>query len=352
MIMAAFLIGSALALPLRPTPASRIFMTERARVVTTDIEETAAAVAGKINVDEATDDVSKLLLKEWFNKGMAERRFTRAADWLSMGESVSAVDVVCVLSRWREFAEWDEHGILPEMDAMFDGAGNVCDGPALQRAWVRWDAAHVDSLWASSIRLDRTTHLPPWKARGVKRPKADPFWGVPDVEAAGSQPWAARSPERRGWCVRFGQAQRWWHATNVAGGLPVRTDTAPLAASVGLTPEEIDQREVSPLACDIVFDALSRSQSGIVDKELVNERRACYETSDGAFDADAFAADLSAAKRATVVASAIFPGSLNLVMLVAYLQCDGVAKTMEAWDGMLETIMANVALWSRMLQGI
>ena len=118
-----------------------------------------------------------------------------------------------------------------------------------------------------------------------------------------------------------------------------------MAASVGMSVEALDATPPTWEACDVVFDALSRSQSGIVDKTLIDERRAAYEDADGAFDAAAFAADLSAAKRNILVSLAIFPGSLNLIFLVAYLEADGWAATLDAYDNFLRTVNANLAIW-------
>ena len=98
--------------------------------------------------------------------------------------------------------------------------------------------------------------------------------------------------------------------------LPFKSEA--MAASVGLSAAELDAREVTWEACDVVFDALSRSQSGIIDKSLVDERRAAYQTSEGGFDAEAFEADLAAAGATVAASLAIFPGSLNLVFLVAF----------------------------------
>ena len=120
---------------------------------------------------------------------------------------------------------------------------------------------------------------------------------------------------------------------------------------MGTTAAELDAQPVSWAACDVVFDALSRSQSGLVDRQVIDERRAAYETADGAFDAEAFAADLFAARRNVVTSLAIFPGSLNLVFLVAFLQADGVEAAGGAWDNLVRTVEANVAIWSSMMGG-
>ena len=96
------------------------------------------------------------------------------------------------------------------------------------------------------------------------------------------------TPQRRGWAKRNRQVQRYWHAENV-GLLPFTSK--PLAASVGCTVAEMNAMPINPRACDVVFDALSRSQSGITEEEFCDERRAAWQAADGSFDAAAFEAD-------------------------------------------------------------
>ena len=211
-----------------------------------------AAVYKPVSVESAATAIREELKAEREGEGvgdsLASRRFVRPGSMLS-GESVSAAEIVAVLARWRSFTEWDSIGALAEMDCLFDAEGQVQDGPALQAAWERWEEAHDGSLWSKSIKLDRTAHLPPYKSWSVR----DTYWTSSEEEeptAAGPQPWAARSPERRGWCIRRGQAQRWWFRTNVPL-LPVRDDMNAFTQSVGSG----ELPDVSPLACDIVFDA-------------------------------------------------------------------------------------------------
>jgi hypothetical protein len=96
------------------------------------------------------------------------------------------------------------------------------------------------------------------------------------------------------------------------------------------------------------FDALSRSQSGIVDIGVIDERRGNYEDADGGFDAEAFAADLAAGRGTIAVSLAIFPGTLNLVFLVAFLQADGVSAVLEAWGAASAQVGRNIDLWTGM----
>ena len=186
------------------------------------------------------------------------------------------------------------------------------------------------------------------------KPRRDPLFGdylgKSNERLSGPQPDAARSAARRGWCIKRGQAQRWWHNENICNGLLPFEDEA-LAASVGTTAAALNACPPSWEAADVVFDALSRSQSGIVDKTLVDERRASWQAADGAFDAQAFAADLGAARRSVAVAYAIFPGMLNVVFLIAFVQAGGPQEALAAYEHMLQQMDANMAIWTGMASG-
>lgn len=300
-----------------------------------------------------------------FMSDAASRTFTRGGDLLGTGDSYTAVEVVNVLGRWRSFKDWDSLGVLKEMDQLFDEDGNVQDSPALKRAWARWDAEYITgknpAMEAKMLKVKglpeyRMKNLPVWMAAGSdSKPKRDPafgeYLGRGEERLTGPQPDAARSAARRGFCKRKGQVQRWWHNEGlVSGALPFTN--AAMAESVGLSVGDFRAMEPpSWEACDVVFDALSRSQSGIVSRDLIDERRQSYEAGDGGFDADAFAGDLNAARATVAVSLAIFPGSLNLIFLVAFLQADGVAASLTAWDDLLAQVDRNVGIWAGMLQG-
>ena len=295
---------------------------------------------------------------------IASQTFTRASDVFGTGERVTAVEVVNVLGRWKRHTEWESLGVLVEMDKLFDESGNVYDGPALQRAWERWDAEYVTGKDPKKIKQltknktpeFRRANLPVWVASNRQILKRDPLFG--DYKGAGGerltgpQPDASRSAARRGFCIRRKQVQRWWHNENIADKqlLPF-TDEA-LAASVGCTAAELNAVAPTWEACDVVFDALSRSMSGIMDKELIDERRAAYQSeADGSFDAEAFAADLAAGKRTVATSLAIFPGSLNLVFLIAFIQANGLEYVLQAQQDVAAQVAKNVALWSSLFGG-
>ncbi|KAL1522258.1 hypothetical protein AB1Y20_017253 [Prymnesium parvum] len=222
-----------------------------------------------------------------------QKTFTRASDVLSLGERVTQVDVVNVLGRWQTVEDWDTVGALVEMDKLFDASGTPLEK---LEPWSEM----VDGRRLMSLSEEEKLLVSP-----------------------------ARSPNRRAWCKRNGQAQRWWHNENVP---LLRFTSAKLAASVGMTVTEMNARKVNPLALEVVFDALAQSQSGIVLKEKCNARRALYETRSGAFDSTAFAKDLARARKTVVLSYAVFPGVFQLVALVIFFRVDGYHLMLEYFE--------------------
>lgn len=277
--------------------------------------ETKNAETKNAEADRATGTLSSKVASAGF---VPARTFGRAGDVFGMGETVSEVDIVNVLGRWATYKEWDTIGPLEEMNQLFDSEGNLVDGPALKRAWARWEAAYEGMAVEFKDAEFKATQLPTWM-RTSEGPIRDPAWGEPRT-GAGTDPTACQSPQRRQFCIKRGQVQRWWHGENVKL-LPFRSEA--LAASVGSTAAELSAKEINPLACEVVFDALSRSESGILDKTLVDERKAAYEAPDGSFDADAFAADLREARKTFMIAKAIWPGSINAIFAIAFFRGGG-----------------------------
>ena len=142
----------------------------------------------------------------------------------------------------------------------------------------------------------------------------------------------ARSPQRRQWCKQRGLAQRYWHNANV-GLLPF--GDAAMAASVGAGVDELDQRPISQLACDVVFDAVSDGQGGIVDYSLCDERRARYASSDGAFKAEAFETDVRKARQTVAVGYALYPGILNAIFAYVAYRIDAYHSALNAANDLL-----------------
>jgi hypothetical protein len=259
------------------------------------------------------------------------------------GGGATALDIANVLGRWQRHADWDTIGKLVEMDKLFDSTGEIVDGPALRDEWARWEELNPMRAKRLAQGVNRERSLPVWGDGG------DPRYAVPpELELSGSQPFAARSAERRGFCKRKGQAQRWWHRENVPL-LPFTSES--LATSVGSSVVELNALAVNPLACDVVFDSLARSQSGIVDKDVCDSRRTALQTEDGAFDADALQASLDEARRNVLIGYAIFPGLLNVVFLIVFIQVDGLQLVQDSFDQVMATVQGNMELWQQLRGG-
>eukprot|EP00966_Prymnesium_polylepis_P126647 2928868-Prymnesium_polylepis.1 len=71
---------------------------------------------------------------------------------------------------------------------------------------------------------------------------------------------------------------------------------AKLARACGMTVEDFEQRDVSPVAVDIVFDALVESKSSLLDAAACDSRRARFLTAEGGLDDGAFSVALYKAR--------------------------------------------------------
>jgi hypothetical protein len=228
--------------------------------------------------------------------GASEATFCRANDFLGTGAQCTARQVVNVLGRWSESREWDSGSIGRLLDEVLAGECNF-DDYTQQRAGL---------ALAGDVN------------------------GVPSTAAA--------TPRRRAFCQRNNLVQRYIFAANV-GALPFRS--AALASSVGATLAELSAEPVDPLAIDVVFDALCESSSGIVDKNECDKRRAAFETDVGAFDALAFHGGLDTARKNLLAGYAIYPGSLNLVFLIAAIKLDVFTMAGEAREDVLGVVGDN-----------
>jgi hypothetical protein len=235
--------------------------------------------------------------------------FYRGNDLLRTGPRVTERQIVNVLGRWATHEEWDSIGVAAAFDDFSSGDFYEDDVPSLMTDF-------------------------------------------------GASNYHARRPSRREFCQRHGLVQRWIHAENV-GLLPFTCDA--LAASVRSDAASMDAEPIDPLAAEIVFDALSGSQSGIVTTAQCDERRASYVRADGSFDAHAFSSDLVYARRNIVVAYAVYPGLLIATALITAIKMDAFHLVLEwlsrstgslsrAWDKsgaatlLLPSLMALVLL--------
>jgi len=218
--------------------------------------------------------------------GQVEVQFHRASDLLCMGPSASARDVVNVLGRYSSYSEWERVGELKKIDALFDASGKFKE----------------------------------------KRPAQQSSGEFTTKKKKGNGEWVQATPERRGFCLRNGLTQRYWHGRNV-GLLPFTNRR--LASSVGITAAELNATPLNPLALDIVFDGLSASKSGIIQRELHDARRASYTSEAEAFVPSALAADLSSGRTTVLRSFLIFPGSAVVLQGLLFYKLDGWTKTLE-----------------------
>ena len=219
---------------------------------------------------------------------LCSESFCRGNDILSTGPSVSARAVVNVLGRWYTYKQWDTIGIAKELDEILDG-----------------------------VREYDVVEIPPGEDRDN----------------------VGRTPRRRDFCKRKGVVQRYIFNATVPL-LPF--ENLAMAESVGTTVADLDSEPLEPLAIDIVFDALSQSISGIVDKELIDARRKLMDAPGGAFDADAFADCLNAARRTVLTSLAIFPGSFFILFAITALKLDAASMVQESAGDILGVIQSNL----------
>uniref|UniRef100_A0A7S3FJE6 Uncharacterized protein n=1 Tax=Haptolina ericina TaxID=156174 RepID=A0A7S3FJE6_9EUKA len=85
--------------------------------------------------------------------------------------------------------------------------------------------------------------------------------------------------QRLGSCERMGLIQN-------AKGLPFTDEK--LAASVGLTVDDFTEIPVTDAACNVVYDALAESRSGLIPYDVTDKRRASWIKEDGSFDVTLF----------------------------------------------------------------
>ena len=264
----------------------------------------------------------------------AQQRSFRRAKLLDIFESVSEKEVVNVLGRWQSYKQWDTTGSLRQMDRLFDDKWQPKKPlPVAYPSFFNSRKA-VSSEYKASVKA--------LEAKGTSFKAETKTYGV------GQKNDPRPTPQRRGWAKRNGQAQRYWHAENV-GLLPFTSK--PLAASLGCTVAEMNALPISPRACNVVFDALSRSQSGITEEAFCDERRAAWQAADGSFDAAAFESDLNVGRRTVASAYFLFPGlPIVLSNLVWYSpKVNGVQLTKDFVEQQSLMLAKNADLWAEVL---
>lgn len=261
----------------------------------------------------------------------------RRGKLLDMWSSCSARDVVNVLGRWKSYKQWDSIGTLRDIDSLFDKS----DWQPLKPLPVQFPSFFYTRRVGDSplSSAEYAKQVREFEERGID------FKNEAKSYAVGERNDPRMTPQRRGWAKRNAQVQRYWHGENV--GLLPFTDKR-LAESIGCTVAEMQALPINPRAADIVFDALSRSQSGITEEETCDERRAAWQTDDGSFDADAFESDLWTARLTVAKAYFLFPGLPFIISnLVFYSpKVNGLQLMKDYAAKNSEMLAKNAALWS------
>ena len=90
---------------------------------------------------------------------------------------------------------------------------------------------------------------------------------------------------------------------------------AALATAVGLTVEDFAELEVTRAACNVVFDALAESRSGLIPFATLDARRAALEDAAGAFNELTFRTGLYKSRALIIIAWFLF-GKGNFVWVL------------------------------------
>ena len=171
------LCSSSFVFPLRAATLT----TRRVQIALSEVGEKTKR-ATDVDVSPAAKDIKAM--QNAPNANVAAGKFTRAAE--PFGTGVTAAEVVNVLGRWQQMQEWNSVGVLGEMDQLFSETGVVVDGPALQRAWERWDAVFVAGLKPEKVQRVlkvkglpeyRAANLPVWRVHGI--PNRTPYLSPP-----------------------------------------------------------------------------------------------------------------------------------------------------------------------------
>jgi len=88
-----------------------------------------------------------------------------------------------------------------------------------------------------------------------------------------------------------------------------------LAASVGLTCDDFNQMPVTMSACNVVYDALAESRSGLIPYDVCNQRRTEWMNADGSFNQARFTVGLAKSRSLVIVAWFMF-GKGNFVWIL------------------------------------
>lgn len=127
----------------------------------------------------------------------------------------------------------------------------------------------------------------------------------------------AQTRKRYDMAQRMGVVERVAHYQNVPS-MPFKNEA--MAASIGKTVEEMNALpRPTKYACNVVYDALAQSKSGLIPPDVVMSRRAGVVGSDGSVDFNALSYGINRA-RFTVILSWFFFGKGQVIGLLVGLK--------------------------------
>lgn len=155
-----------------------------------------------------------------------------------------------------------------------------CPDQSMQEVWRRaafWENETATLLEVVNV-LGRFESCKDWSTRSIFVPE-----GV--VSSKDEDERQSLTEARHKMALRLGCAERaalWQNAPN----MPFKN--AALAESVGLTVEDFQSLPVTRSACNVLYDGLAESRSGLIPFKVMDERRNLMVNSDGTFNQPGF----------------------------------------------------------------
>jgi hypothetical protein len=207
-------------------------------------------------------------------------------------------------------------------------AAKFANNPAAARTFRRaefWDRGSASLLEIANV-VGRWEQASEWEVRSE-------FSEVENPRDTSEKQGATL--QRYEMAQRLGQVERVALLQNCPK-LPFRDEK--LAASIGLSVSDFAELELSPVAINIVFDALAESKSSLLPPDKVDERAASWRAADGSLDADKFAASLYKSRFLVIVSWFLF-GKGNVVGIVIFLKV--LSDTTGVGLNLFEYVMQN-----------
>lgn len=126
----------------------------------------------------------------------------------------------------------------------------------------------------------------------------------------------AGTEKRYKMALKLGCSERYGLIAN-APNLPFTDEK--LAASIGLTCEDFAEMPVTEAACNVVYDALAESRSGLIPYAVADERRDAWVNDDGSLNLPRFLIGLAKSRMLVIIAWFVF-GKGNFVWVLVAAQ--------------------------------